>query len=463
MNFFSIVKLTIKHARKSNIFVLLSVILLFTVFTLPNVISGDGTVLGYLKITINYNITAIVTILSLSSIWLSCFVMTDDVEHYQIHLIVTKPISRTKLWLGKFTGVFLIHFILLLFAFTTTYLFIKYQFNNESNYFKENTVVKKADLEKTDQEKREIKNKFFTARRAFYPKSINFNEEIEKRMDKIKADKNIDYANKSKYDKKGFLEKIQKDIFTEQSEVTFTKNKKWSFKKLPKDQVIYFKYRPYLVKIDTEDQRDTRAVFSINTNQAKIGLKDIKTGEFHIITIPKEMNAVKNDGSLDIGYQNADPKKQPIFFTPNDGPKLLIKHTTFFNNYIRGGLVYSILLFALIGASCAIASYLHISTAVFVASFYLIFSFFFSPSGDSALLSVTAGEEIINILQTIIQFVTIPIKHFDISSLLSNGELIEFEYIGWLSLKIIVYRCIPIFFIGILAYTKRELGLVIRK
>ena len=238
MNFLSIVKLTIKNARKSNVFVLLATILLFTVFTLPNVISGDGTVLGYLKITINYNITAIVTILSLSSIWLSCFVMTDDVEHYQIHLIVTKPISRTKLWLGKFTGVFLVHFILLLFAFTTTYLFIKYQFNNESNYFRENTVVKK---DKTDKEKRNIKEKFFTARRTFYPKSINFNEEIKKRMDKIKADKNANYANKTKSEKKDVLEKIQKDIFTEQSEVTFSKNKKWSFKNLPEDQkIIYF-------------------------------------------------------------------------------------------------------------------------------------------------------------------------------------------------------------------------------
>ncbi len=459
MNFLSIVKLTIKNARKSNVFVLLATILLFTVFTLPNVISGDGTVLGYLKITINYNITAIVTILSLSSIWLSCFVMTDDVEHYQIHLIVTKPISRTKLWLGKFTGVFLVHFILLLFAFTTTYLFIKYQFNNESNYFRENTVVKK---DKTDKEKRNIKEKFFTARRTFYPKSINFNEEIKKRMDKIKADKNANYANKTKSEKKDVLEKIQKDIFTEQSEVTFTKNKKWSFKNLPKDKnIIYFKYRPYLVKVDTEDQRNTRAVFSINTNQAKYPLKDIKTGEFHIIPISNL--AIQKDGSLDIGYQNFDPEKKAIFFTPRDGPKLLIKHTSFFDNYIRAGLVYSILLFALIGASCAIASYLHISTAVFVASFYLIFSFFFSPSGDSALLAVTAGEEIINILQTMIQFVTIPIKYFDITSLLSNGELIEFEYIGWLSLKIIVFRCIPIFFVGIWAYSKRELGLVIRK
>ena len=63
----------------------------------------------------------------------------------------------------------------------------------------------------------------------------------------------------------------------------------------------------------------------------------------------------------------------------------------------------------------------------------------------------------------IILIAVIPMQEFEISNLVSNGELVEWIFIGKLFLTYFVLRALPLFLIGMWLYWRREMGLVIRK
>ena len=79
--FWAIVKLTLRNAVRSHLFQLLLFLLLLCVVLIPSTISGDGTAGGFIRISLLYSLSAVSTILALSSIWLGCFVMAQDIDN----------------------------------------------------------------------------------------------------------------------------------------------------------------------------------------------------------------------------------------------------------------------------------------------------------------------------------------------------------------------------------------------
>ena len=103
--FFAIVKLTLRDARRSNIFRLLLGFLLLSAF-LPMFVEGSGGGMrGNIQVMISYSLGAISFILVISTVWLSSLVMTQDVENYQLHMVVAKPVSRIRIFLAKYAKI----------------------------------------------------------------------------------------------------------------------------------------------------------------------------------------------------------------------------------------------------------------------------------------------------------------------------------------------------------------------
>ena len=69
------------------------------------------------------------------------------------------------------------------------------------------------------------------------------------------------------------------------------------------------------------------------------------------------------------------------------------------------------------------------------------------------------GQAVAKVLLTVV----IPLQRFDVSSIVSDGVLIEWSWIGSLVFNMIVLRALPLVLLGIILYRKRELGLIIRK
>lgn len=102
---FAIAGLTWKAALRFRLFLVIAVLLLGAVIGLPILIKDDGTARGFTQILLTYTLGAISALLGFSTLWLSCGTLARDVEECQIQVVVTKPVARWQIWVGKWLGI----------------------------------------------------------------------------------------------------------------------------------------------------------------------------------------------------------------------------------------------------------------------------------------------------------------------------------------------------------------------
>ena len=152
--FLAIVGLTLKNSMRSHVFQLLLLLLLLSVGIIPFSIGG-GTAQDFIRVSLLYSICTIVLILALASLWLGCFTMAHDIDSYQLHMVVAKPVSRVVIWLGKWTGVNLINFTLLIISLAMVYGIVMYRYKVDDRF--------------TPEERKAIASEVLLGRRVFLP------------------------------------------------------------------------------------------------------------------------------------------------------------------------------------------------------------------------------------------------------------------------------------------------------
>ena len=108
--------LTWKAALRFKLFLVIATLLVLAVVGLPLVIKDDGTAQGFTQIILTYTLSAITGLLGLSTLWLACGTLARDIEECQIQVVVTKPIARWQIWLGKWVGIVSLNAVLLAIA-----------------------------------------------------------------------------------------------------------------------------------------------------------------------------------------------------------------------------------------------------------------------------------------------------------------------------------------------------------
>src|SRR5215471_15694001 len=102
---FAIAGLTWKAALRFKLFLVIAGLLIFAVVGLPLIVKDDGTAQGFTQIILTYTLSSITALLGLSTLWLSCGTLARDIEECQIQVVVTKPIARWQIWMGKWLGI----------------------------------------------------------------------------------------------------------------------------------------------------------------------------------------------------------------------------------------------------------------------------------------------------------------------------------------------------------------------
>lgn len=109
----AVARLTVRAAFRYRLVVVLSVLLLGAVVVLPMVIKHDGTAQGFTQILLTYTLGITAALLSLVTLWLACGTLARDVDECQMQMVVTKPVARWQVWLGKWIGIMLVDGLLL--------------------------------------------------------------------------------------------------------------------------------------------------------------------------------------------------------------------------------------------------------------------------------------------------------------------------------------------------------------
>ena len=467
--FLAIVNQTMRSAIRAKVFHVLFALIILAVYFLPMTVSGDGTANGLVQISLTYSLGIVVVLISSTTLWLSCSQLSREVEAYNIHLVVTKPCPKWKLWFGKWTGIFIMHAVILLVSMGLIFALIQFRMK----YLEKTGRFTKEEIAKLDHEVR-------VGRREFHP----IREELNKEIDKFYAEhqKEIREANMTEEEAK---ERVRTILTGQKMEIKPDGFRTWTYRGIAgKGDIIYLRYRVYSGSTSAMDQKDMPCIWGIKNPKAPPNVVDpyvneffkVMGGTFQELQLSKDF-VNKNDGnSLTVRYVNppqegwGEVKASSAMFQQSDGPILMVEVTSFANNYCRAALLALMLIGFLAALGCTVSAAFSVPVAAFVAIAYLVIGLTVQAAitaplqnEDGSYVYKNAAERVAHHMARVIGTIVVSVDDLDATSDLARGRLVEGSRLVHNVVFLVLLRTGLMAAIGIWILNKRELGLVIRK
>ncbi len=104
---------TIAQAVRMKVAVVVVVMLLVLLPVMSFIMIGDGTLIGKLQTFASYSMSLVGILLCVLTISMSAYTLTSDLKLKQIFLVVSKPVCRYQILIGKFIGIAILNMVLL--------------------------------------------------------------------------------------------------------------------------------------------------------------------------------------------------------------------------------------------------------------------------------------------------------------------------------------------------------------
>jgi ABC-type transport system involved in multi-copper enzyme maturation permease subunit len=104
--------LTFSEGVRMRIVLVFLIILVFLVLRMPFALRGDETLTGRLQSFLAYSLGALGLLLSLTTVFFACATLTGEIKECSLQLVVTKPVARFQILLGKWLGVNLLNLLI---------------------------------------------------------------------------------------------------------------------------------------------------------------------------------------------------------------------------------------------------------------------------------------------------------------------------------------------------------------
>lgn len=137
------------------------------VLLLPFALLGDGTLAGRLQTFIFYSMVGVAILVSVATVFMATATLSQEFKTQTLHLVVTKPITRFQILMGKWIGVNLVSLTMLAFCALTIYSFAVF-IKNRPALFKRDEV--------------NIRDVIWTARTAASPSEPDFETAARERV-----------------------------------------------------------------------------------------------------------------------------------------------------------------------------------------------------------------------------------------------------------------------------------------
>jgi hypothetical protein len=325
---------------------LIFIVLLLILLPLMGVTStGDGTLKGRLQTFISYGLSLTALLLSLLTIAVSVYSLSSDLDQKQLFMVLTKPIGRYQLILGKLLGVVLLDIALLV-------LF--------SGIIYSIAVLTPGYTKASQEELTQVQNELFTARTSHKPEPFNVEKEVlEEYEELIETGEIPPEASRDKklYDR--IINSLTNENLRDKRSAVPGGDIIWHFNDVwvsdEPNQSLFVKFK-YDVSVNPPDLKVTGNWLVGDLRQYAMEAEVpfyaserrdlIRT--FYELKVPAD--AVADDGYLGVAFYN-DPaiNNTVVIFPPDDGLEILFKSDTFTANFIRGVLL---ILFRLIFLAC---------------------------------------------------------------------------------------------------------------
>lgn len=165
----AIARLTVSEGIRLRIVVVFLIAMGFIVLRLPFALEGDGTLTGRLQNFLDYSLAAVSLLLSLSTVMLAASTLAKEFQTRSLQMIVTKPVTRFQILLGKWLGITLLNVMLLGLCGLTIYGFARFIANQPGATSLSDQL--------------EVEDVVWTARKAASPVLPDFTEDAEEDID----------------------------------------------------------------------------------------------------------------------------------------------------------------------------------------------------------------------------------------------------------------------------------------
>ena len=105
----AIARLTFSEGIRTRVVLVFLIVLALLVLLMPFSLRGDETLAGRLQNFLDYSLGALGFFLSLATVFFSCATLSNEFKERTLHMVVTKPVSRFQILLGKWLGVNLLN------------------------------------------------------------------------------------------------------------------------------------------------------------------------------------------------------------------------------------------------------------------------------------------------------------------------------------------------------------------
>lgn len=421
-------------------------------FVIPLTVFDGSNLVDMFQIRITYSLDICTILIFISSIWSGCSIMAGDIESHKIHMLVVKPVSKFRILLNRFLGVFIIHFLFLMIISLIIFLMIN---ASESSL----SIPQKAELSK----------KVFTSRKSYVSRLTGVSKEFFEEFNARTRDATLSESERAETGKK-----IIYTILSRRGEVKPGKSKTFFFEVV---KTIYFdnasfQFIPYIGSPDILERQNrpkTEGVWSLQVNNGKVvNLNEkpetfLSNNEYEMNISLKDLSEEKN--IIKLTYHNLD-KDKSVFFRITEFPRIQIKNAGFIENYLKCLLIMVLGIVFVSAIGCTLGCIFSLPVAVFVIIAYLLFGSvgnFILSRNEVFLKNDNIQSKIgYNLSKTLLKIIT-PIQEFQLSEYVSTGMLIENDIIIEIIKKYFLIQFLIISGIGIYVFNKREFGMVVKK
>lgn len=350
----AIAGIAIRAAVRSRLVVVLLCLLLLAVVGLPLTIKGDGTLAGRVQILLSYTLGAVTVILSIATLWAGCAAVSGEIQERQIELVVTKPVSRLQIWLGKWLGLLAMNAVLLAFSGATVYGLLRW-------------TTRPSQLSVEEQET--LREEILVARRPVRPDPVAVDEPARQLLEERLAAGGLPEGTR----REDLYKLIKQSLQVQANAVASGHKRPWTFRlparrSVDRPLLLRFKFSTSLLG----DQSVTGLwLVGPSNDPGRFEQRHTNVPEgFHTIQIPA--SAIGDASVVVVEYANINPVPLTVFFPPEDGLELLVHEGGLEANLARSLLVIFFQLAFLGAAGVTFGSLLSLPVAALVSGFVVL-------------------------------------------------------------------------------------------
>ncbi len=349
----AIIYLTWKAALRYRLVWVLAALLVLCVAGLPLIIKDDGTARGLTQILMTYTLSAITAILGLATLWLSCGTLARDVEECQMQMVVTKPIARWQVWLGKWLGIMGLNAALLALAGGTVYGLVLFRTaklsEKQREILRHEVLIGRASAKEVVRDLEPLVEETFRkeAPQRLTPEQI----QDKKLVEGFRAQIREAYKAREQIIRPGYMREWKINVPAAENFAT--------------NHIVVLRVKFMSTQIASSPQ-PYMTIWEVgkpeSPNQVR-GAKLLTTDTFHEFPIPA--TAIEKDGTLTVRLTNPSQNNVALLAPLEDGVEVLYRESGFALNFARG-LAIIFCWFGLLAAlGLTAASFMSFSMAAF--------------------------------------------------------------------------------------------------